>query len=405
MVARPEQLPPDGPWRTWYVRGGRGSGKTRTGAETFAEWIKANPGHQWAAVAPTFGDARDVCIEGPSGLLNALHLPRSYKGWNRSHGELFLPDGGVVFADGADDGALRIQGKNLAGLWADEIGLWRNWRTAWEESIAFAVRIDPALVVATGTPKRGHPLVLRLFNDPTIPKTLLKTLDNADNLSQAALDELVRRYAGTSLGEQELEGAVLDEVEGALWNDELIRIKLPPQRYVEGELKHAFDRVIVAVDPAVSTNPDSDETGIVVAGVHGDEGYVLADLSGRYTPKGWADKVKGAYAEFDADAVVGEVNNGGDLVEANLRAFKFDGRFIRVTASKGKKTRAEPILGLYEQSRIWHLREFVLLEEQMKTWVPDSGDVSPDRLDALVWAFTELMLEPSYSGSQFSMIA
>ena len=405
MVARPEQLPPDGPWRTWYVRGGRGSGKTRTGAETFAEWIKANPGHQWAAVAPTFGDARDVCIEGPSGLLNALHLPRSYKGWNRSHGELFLPDGGVVFADGADDGALRIQGKNLAGLWADEIGLWRNWRTAWEESIAFAVRIDPALVVATGTPKRGHPLVLRLFNDPTIPKTLLKTLDNADNLSQAALDELVRRYAGTSLGEQELEGAVLDEVEGALWNDELIRIKLPPQRYVEGELKHAFDRVIVAVDPAVSTNPDSDETGIVVAGVHGDEGYVLADLSGRYTPKGWADKVKGAYAEFDADAVVGEVNNGGDLVEANLRAFKFDGRFIRVTASKGKKTRAEPILGLYEQSRIWHLREFVLLEEQMKTWVPDSGDVSPDRLDALVWAFTELMLEPSYSGDQFSMIA
>ena len=405
MVARPEQLPPDGPWRTWYVRGGRGSGKTRTGAETFAEWIKANPGHQWAAVAPTFGDARDVCIEGPSGLLNALHLPRSYKGWNRSHGELFLPDGGVVFADGADDGALRIQGKNLAGLWADEIGLWRNWRTAWEESIAFAVRIDPALVVATGTPKRGHPLVLRLFNDPTIPKTLLKTLDNADNLSQAALDELVRRYAGTSLGEQELEGAVLDEVEGALWNDELIRIKLPPQRYVEGELKHAFDRVIVAVDPAVSTNPDSDETGIVVAGVHGDEGYVLADLSGRYTPKGWADKVKGAYAEFDADAVVGEVNNGGDLVEANLRAFKFDGRFIRVTASKGKKTRAEPILGLYEQSRIWHLREFVLLEEQMKTWVPDSGDVSPDRLDALVWAFTELMLEPSYSGNQFSMIA
>ena len=405
MVARPEQLPPDGPWRTWYVRGGRGSGKTRTGAETFAEWIKANPGHQWAAVAPTFGDARDVCIEGPSGLLNALHLPRSYKGWNRSHGELFLPDGGVVFADGADDGALRIQGKNLAGLWADEIGLWRNWRTAWEESIAFAVRIDPALVVATGTPKRGHPLVLRLFNDPTIPKTLLKTLDNADNLSQAALDELVRRYAGTSLGEQELEGAVLDEVEGALWNDELIRIKLPPQRYVEGELKHAFDRVIVAVDPAVSTNPDSDETGIVVAGVHGDEGYVLADLSGRYTPKGWADKVKGAYAEFDADAVVGEVNNGGDLVEANLRAFKFDGRFIRVTASKGKKTRAEPILGLYEQSRIWHLREFVLLEEQMKTWVPDSGDVSPDRLDALVWAFTELMLEPSYSGPNFSMVA
>jgi phage terminase large subunit-like protein len=358
-------------------------------------------------VAPTFGDARDVCIEGPSGLLNALHLSRSYKGWNRSMGELFLPDGGVVFADGADDGALRIQGKNLAGLWADEVGLWRQWRTAWEESIAFAVRIDPALVVATGTPKRGHPLVMRLFNDETIPKTLLRTFDNAENLSQVALDELLRRYAGTTLGRQELEGEVLTDTPGALWRMDMILLGEAPLRFSNGDSEPTpeYRRIVVAIDPAVTYGPESDETGIIGGGVGIDGlGYVLDDQSGRFSPLDWARRAIALHDDLKADAIVAETNNGGDLVEANLRSVGFKGHFIKVTASRGKRVRAEPVAALYEQHRIKHRRAFVELEDQLCNFTPESV-VSPDRLDALVWAFTELMLEPSYSGSQFSMIA
>ena len=393
MLARTEQLPPSGPWRTWYVRGGRGSGKTRTGAEAFADLIRAHPGQDWAIVAPTFGDARDVNMEGDSGLLQALHLQRGYREWNRSQGELFLPSGGRVFCDGADDGAYRIQGKNLSGVWADEIGLWKRWQEAWDESIAFAVRIEPALVIATGTPKRGHPLPKRLVDDPTIPKSLLRTADNAANLSPAALAELLRRYEGTTLGRQELEGDVLEDADGALWKRPMILYGANQQR--PGIVDYA--RLVVAIDPAVSYGADSDETGIIVAGKGSDgRAYVLEDVSGRYPPADWARQAIAAYGEFAADAIVGEVNNGGDLVEANLRAAGFTGRFIRVTASRGKRVRAEPIAALYEQGKVSHVRPFMDLEDQLCNFTPTSL-TSPDRLDALVWALTETMLGRSYA--------
>lgn len=400
------QKPPPGEWRTWYIRGGRGGGKTWTGANQLAEWIDEYPGSEWAIVAPTFADARDVCMEGPSGLLRTMGLRRP--DWNRSHGELFLADGGRVYCDGADDGALRIQGKNLAGLWADEVGLWRDWRTAWEESIAFAVRKEPARIVATGTPKRGHPLVKRLMDDATVAKTLVRTLDNADNLSQVALDALLARYAGTTLGQQELEGAVLADVPGALWTRGAIRYGSPPQKWAIDPggrvLVDDFQRVVVAVDPAVTYGPDSDETGIVVAASRGDIGFAVDDLSGRFSPHDWARRVVAAYHTHRADAVIAESNNGGELVRLNIQSVDPAVPVKLVTASRGKVTRAEPVSALYEQGRVYHVRPFPELEDQLCTYTKESP-VSPDRLDALVWALTDLMLGAVTIDGQIGAIA
>lgn len=391
--ARPEQIPPPGVWRTWYVRGGRGGGKTWTGGNTLAEWIRTDPEPgAWGVIAPTYGDARDTCVEGESGLLAALGLPRTYAGWNRSMGELRLPDGTVVFVDGADDGALRIQGKNLKGAWCDEVGLWRHWATAWDESIAYAVRKGESRIVATGTPKANLParaLVKRLLDDPTVTVSTLRTLDNAANLSDVMLTE-ARAKVGTRLGRQELDGELLEDLEGALWQlaviDELRVIRAPD-----------LVRVVVAVDPAATSKLSSDETGIVVAGLSADgQGYVLSDLSGRYTPDAWGRKVVDAYRQAEADRVVPEVNNGGDMVTHVIRTVDPTVPVKPVTATRGKQLRAEPIAALYEQGRVHHVGTLVDLEDQMTSWMP--GMASPDRLDALVWALTDLMLAPAKRG-------
>jgi predicted phage terminase large subunit-like protein len=343
-------------------------------------------------VAPTFSDARDTDMEGDSGLLRALRLTRSYRGWNRSMGELFLPGGGRVFCDGADDGAYRIQGKNLSGLWADEVGLWRRWREAWDESIAFAVRIEPAKIIATGTPKRGHGLVRRLIDDPAVAQTLLRTMDNAGNLSAAALADLLDRYGGTTLGAQELEGAILNDADGALWKREQIRYGEAPLRGGPGGLVPDYARIVIGVDPAVTAGEDADETGIIVAAKGADgRGYILDDLSGRLDHNEWRRRVIAAYDEYRADLVVAEVNNGGDLVAANLRSGNWRGAYRAVHASRGKRTRAEPVAGLYEQGRVSHLRAFPELEDQLCNFTPETL-TSPDRLDALVWAMTELLI-------------
>ena len=233
--ARDEQLPPPGGWRVWYVRGGRGAGKTRTGSETLADWIVANPPvdddepRGWAIVAPTFGDARSVCAEGPSGIIRALGGLERQGGlvtaWNRSEGIIVLgePRQHVIYLDGANDGAFRIQGRNLSGLWADEIGLWEKgkWDTAWNESIRFAVRIAPGRIIATGTPKIAHPLIAQLL-DPArlasgaIAETHMRTLDNAANLDQATVDDLLATYGGSTLGRQELEGEFIEALEGEI---------------------------------------------------------------------------------------------------------------------------------------------------------------------------------------------
>ena len=400
VLARPEQLPPDDWSRVWYIRGGRGGGKTWTGGHALAEMALTHSG-DWAIVAPTYGDARDTCVEGPSGLLAALGTnrvevdrgqSRHVRAWNRSLGELKLRNGGTVYIDGADDGALRIQGKNLRGAWCDEVGLWRNWRVAWEESIQFAVRLAPARIIATGTPKRGHRLVRQLIDDPTVAKSLVRTMDNAANLDPSALEEFLRRYRGTTLGRQELEGEMLSEVPGALWSREIIRYRPAQMRKVGDVLVPDMARIVVAIDPAVTSGEDSDETGIVVDGLGADGwGYTLADLSCRMPPAAWARRAIEAYRDFGADRIVAEANNGGDLVSTVIRQIDPNVPVTLVHASRGKRTRAEPVAALYEQGRWFHVEPFPELEDQQCSYTGEPGEDSPDRMDAHVWGVSDLM--------------
>lgn len=383
--ARPDQIPPSGEWRTWYVRGARGSGKTRTGAETLANWIKNSPPGDWAIVAPTDGDARDTCLLGRSGLLKILGNNARY---NKSKNHVELKRGGIIYLDGADDGAYRVQGKNLRGAWCDEVGLWHRMyaETAWDESIQFAVRLNPGKIVATGTPKRGNVLVGRLINDPDVVKTHLRLEDNEENLSAAAVAALRARFEGTTLGRQELYGEYLVDVENALWRrDVFLYLPKNTEEIPDG-------RLIVAVDPATTSNATSDETGIVVASAGSDgRGYILEDLSGIYSPDGWAKMALKAYHEWQADAIVAEVNNGGDMVANTIRTLEPNVPVRQVRASRGKAVRAEPVAALYEQNRIVHREPFIELEDQLCNFTGDARK-HDDRVDAVVWAMTELML-------------
>jgi phage terminase large subunit-like protein len=396
-TARPDQLPPPGGWRSWYLSGGRGSGKTHAAAHILAEWVLSDPEPgEWGIVAPTIADARGTCIEGPSGLLAALGTTKTevkegrsalVRSWREDFGELRLRNGHLIRAASADDGALRIQGKNLKGLWGDEIGLWDRWEVAWDESIAYAVRLGRAQIIATGTPKKARKarvLIKRLLDDPNVPVSRLRTVDNAPNLSQAFFDSVVSRAKGTRLERQELEGELLDDVEGALWTIDLI----DSGRIALGEVPE-LARVVVAIDPATTAEEGSDETGIVVVGEADRHGYVLADYSRRASPEACMRRIAEAYHEHQADCVVVETNNGGDYIPALLRTVDPNIPIRKVTASRGKHLRAQPAASLYEQHRVHHAGSFPELEEQMFSWVPGSGE-SPDRLDALVWAIAEL---------------
>lgn len=400
--ARPEQLPPDGFGDTlndWYIRGGRGSGKTWDAAHALAEQIISHPPGDWGVVAPTYADVRDTCMEGESGLLAALGPRGGYWAtWNRSMGELKLSNGATVFADGADDGALRVQGKNLRGVWADEVGLWKatKWEQAWDESIGFAVRIAPAIRIATGTPKRGHPLPKRLAADPLVAQSLLLTEDNIANLDPATVERWQARWGGTTLGRQELRGELLEDSEGALWSRGLIRYRSAPH----------MSRIVIAIDPAVSSSAESDETGIIAAGLGIDTlGYVLEDRSRQASPAIWAREAIDLYHRRKADIVVAEANNGGEMVSLTLGTVDANVPVTLVHASRGKQARAEPIVSLYEQGRVFHEDPLPELEDQLCNWDPREGGTSPDRLDALVWAMTNLMLDSwgSPSGSASSI--
>ena len=267
----------------------------------------------------------------------------------------------------------------------DELAAWR-YPDAWDQ-LQFGLRLgDMPRTVVTTTPKPTR-LVKALAERTDVHVTRGATFDNAANLSAAALAELRARYEGTRMGRQELYGELLDDVEGALWTHAMIDDHRRPMPELV--------RVVTAIDPAVTSGEDSDETGIIVAGIGTDgDGYVVADRSGKFTPDAWARRAVAAHDEHQGDRVVAEVNNGGDLVELTLRAVDPTVPYRKVTASRGKRLRAEPVAALYEQGRIHHVGVLTALEEQMLTWTPESGD-SPDRLDALVWALTDLMLTES----------
>ncbi len=410
--ARAAQRLPDNLKRTVYWRGGRGSGKTKAATMAFASLIvdHFDDALEWAVVAPTAGDARTVCMESvKSGLLVALGAkvaaggtildPGPYiQSYSKTTATIYLKSGGIVYSDGADDGAYRIQGKNLSGILADEVGLWKNWKVAWNESIRYAVRISPAKLIVCGTPKRTMParaLVKLLLADDvtlggrTINRQLL-TRDNADNLDEETLAEFLASQ-GTALERQELEGEMIDDIDGALW-----RIANIDDNRLEIESEEeAFDvinplRIVISIDPAVTANTDSDETGIIVAAKGSDgRGYVLEDLSGKYRPEDWPPVVMEAASRWAADRVVAEVNNGGDYIGTVLRAAGYGGAYETVRATRGKEIRAEPVAMAYQKGRGVHVGVFPDLESQMTSWVPGEGK-SPDRVDALVWAMTFL---------------
>lgn len=384
LHARPEQLPPDGDWNVWLILAGRGWGKTRTGAEWIKDQALKNPKSRWAIVAPTFRDARDTCVEGESGLLGIVPQEEVVY-WNRSFGQLRFKNGSQVQCFGATEPD-RLRGPQHHGAWCDELASWPYPET-WDQ-LQFGLRLGtyPKTVVTT-TPKPIR-IVKSLLERSEVAVVRGDTFDNADNLAPAALEELKNRYEGTRLGRQELYAELLTDTPGALWTYDLLEANRVSEA-VE------LSRVVVAIDPAVTSGEESDETGIVVAGVGTDgAAYVISDLSGRYSPDTWAIRAIGAFDKHSGDRIIAEVNNGGDLVERVVRTKRANIAYKAVRASKGKQTRAEPVAALYEQGKVHHVGVFPDLEEQLTTWTPDAGK-SPDRLDALVWAITELMLEPS----------
>lgn len=382
--ARPEQIAPkNSDWSIWLYLAGRGAGKTRTAAEWLAWEAISKPDTRWAIVAPTYADARDTCAEGESGVLNVLRRYKALADWNRSLGEILLTNGSRIKLFSADKPD-RFRGPQHHGAWCDELAAYR-YTDAWDQ-LQFGLRLgDHPQIVVTTTP-RPVKLIRQLVDrtDGTVAITRGSTFDNAKNLAPSALADLRLRYEGTRLGRQELYGEIVDDVDGALWTRAMIddsRVQDEPP----------LMRIVVAIDPAVTSGEDSDETGIVVAGISPDgHYYVLEDLTVRTSPEKWARTAVEAYHRWKADRIVGESNNGGDMIELLLRQVDSSIPYRKVTATRGKLVRAEPVAALYEQGRAHHVGMFAQLEDQLCNWSPDSG-ISPDRMDAMVWALHELM--------------
>jgi len=406
-------LEPAGDWTTWLIIGGRGAGKTRAGAE----WVRAAVAGSIARtganddtpkiaaktaialVAETYADAREVMIEGPSGIC-AVAADADRPIYEASRRRLVWPNGAVAYAFSAEDPD-GIRGYQFDAAWSDELCKWRYPEATWS-NLQLALRIgDKPRQIATTTP-RPMALLKRLITAATTTVTRASTYDNRAHLSEAFFTEIAALYEGTALGRQELLGEIVDDIAGALWSWNLIeaaRISAAP----------SLDRIVVAVDPPITSGPDADECGIVIAGVascgDGKTAFVLGDWSaGGLSPRQWAAKAVAAYAEFEADRIVVEVNQGGDMAKAVIAQVSPSVPVTGVYATRGKRLRAEPVAALYEQNRVRHVGAFPKLEDQMTSYTGEGGRRidcapsragSPDRLDALVWAITDLMLKPT----------
>jgi phage terminase large subunit-like protein len=361
---------------------GRGFGKTRLGAEWLAAKAVRNDEVRCAIVARTVADCRNVALEGVSGILSILRDYDAIEDYNKVLGRIILKNGSIIQSFGAEEPD-KFRGYQNHFAWADELAAWQ-YEDSWNQ-LQFGLRLGerPQTVITT-TPKPTKIIKSLIERESTII-TRGSTFDNAANLSASALLELQNRYAGTRLGRQELYGEILDDNPGALWSRALIeknRIKpadLPP-----------LMRIVVGVDPAVTSGEDSDFTGIVTAGMTADgHYYILADDTLKASPQEWATKAVAAYDKHKADRMVAEVNNGGDLVIHLLQQVNVNIPVKKVTASRGKRVRAEPIAALMEQDRCHMVGYYAELEDQMCEWTPEDPN-SPDRLDAMVWALTEL---------------
>ena len=391
--ARPEQLEPTGDWNAWLALAGRGWGKTRAGAEWVRHRIKKGD-KIVHCVAPTKGDVRRVMVEGDSGLLNVCWKgDKTYRGkhigfpvWSPTNNTLTWENGSKAVFFSAEDPE-RLRGPQAYSAWTDELCAWRNAQETWD-MMMFGLRLGrkPQVFITT-TPKTTK-LLRNIISDPKTHISKGSTFDNAANLADTFLDAVKKTYEGTRLGRQELYAEILDEASGALWNRELLfkcevdRDEVPP-----------LSRIVVSVDPAVTNKTDSDMTGIVVAGIDQDgTAYVLEDHTDRYSPKEWAAKAIELYHEHMADRIVAERNQGGDMVRHTLQTEDENVPIKLVHASRGKMARAEPVSALYEQGKVKHVKGLNDLEDQMVQWEPLGSIGSPDRLDAMVWALTDLSL-------------
>lgn len=400
MLARGDQIPPAGDWSTWVLKAGRGAGKTRTGAEE-VWWSAARQQERWALVAPTSNDVRKTMFEGESGLLNVVP-DRLMLDYNRSSLEMWIRPLGYEGSDKdrcslltgySSEEPERLRGPQHHGAWCDELAAWKYQQDTWD-MLEFTMRLgdDPRYIVTT-TPKPSG-ILRKLMEEPDTVMTEASTMANAKNLPKKFLEKLLRKYEGTRLGRQELYAEMIGDNPYALWQAG----QLEEIRVSRSDLPDMI-RIVVAVDPPVTSGEDSDECGIVVAG-EGTDGkwYVLEDVSEQgCTPSEWAELAVSAYHRHAADAIVAEVNQGGDMVELTVRTVDPTANYRAVRATRGKVVRAEPVAALYEQNSIRHLGRLGTLEDQMCDFTTDFDKkqmgYSPDRVDALVWALTDLALD------------
>ncbi|CAN1533638.1 COG5323 Uncharacterized conserved protein [Paracoccaceae bacterium] len=401
--ALPHQLAPRGDWKTWVIMGGRGAGKTRAGAE----WVRAqvegagpgDPGRskRVALLGETIDQVREVMVLGESGII-ACSPPDRRPVWHATRAQLHWPNGAVAQVLSAYDPEA-MRGPQFDAAWADELGKWKKGADAWDQ-LQFALRLgkNPRAVVTT-TP-RNVGVLKAILKNPSTVITHAPTEANRAYLAESFLTEVQSRYGGTGLGRQELEGVLVEEEEGALWTAVMLdaaRLTVAP----------SLSRVVVAVDPPVTATKKSDACGIVVVGAdtRGDpkdwRAVVLEDASVKgASPEGWARAALAAMERHGADRLVAEVNQGGDLVEQMVRMVDPLVPYRGVHATRSKMLRAEPVAALYEQGRVAHVRGLQALEDQMCRMTAQGwkGTGSPDRLDALVWALTDLMITPLHGG-------
>lgn len=396
LWARPKQKPPAGAWFTWVLYSGRGFGKTRAGAEWVIQRARDGFG-PIALIGQTKADVRDTMVEIGESSIMKISPPDFMPHFEPSKRRLTWPNG-VVATIFSGDEPDQLRGPQHQTIWADELAKWRYPEDAYSNAVlGLRVGSDPRQIITT-TP-RPIPILRTILNDPSTVHVTGSTTENMANLSPIFIRQIISMYGGTRLGLQELEGVLLEDVEGALFKTadiERYRVRRAPDQLL---------RVVIGVDPKASVNANS-ETGIVVAGLGPDgHAYVIGDYSTDGIPGIWAGEVVTAFFRHEANVIIAEVNNGGDMVEHTIRTIRDEhdrpiGQAIpvyKVHASRGKATRAEPISLLYEQGRIHHVGRFAGLEDQMVNWVPGESP-SPDRVDALVWSISALLLKQPKSG-------
>jgi phage terminase large subunit-like protein len=404
--ARPQQIAPQGNWNTWFINAGRGFGKTRAGVEWVRGKIK-NGAKRVAAIAATNSDIERVMVNGESGF-----LARCWKGDKDIHGKYlgqptWSPTKRALIWDQGDykdarvkptvlffsaEEPERLRGPQFELAWCDELAAWNRDRDTWD-MLQFCLRLGKHPQICVTTTPKPTKLVRDILKNPKTVVTYGSTFDNSANLAATYLEAVKTQYEGTRLGRQELYAEILDEASGALWTRTLLATC---ETEIEDplEFSQTLARVVVSVDPAVSSNAESDMTGIIVAGqdVNG-ICYILQDATDRFTPEGWAARAIELYNLYGADRIVAERNQGGEMVRYTFKTVDETIPIKLVHASRGKFARAEPVSALYERGRVKHVKGLDALEDQLVQWCPLGSIGSPDRLDAMVWAVTELALK------------